>query len=644
MRFDYSSVTPESVRETVRVAIAECDALVEGVETARSHTWDTTMGPLDAIDAITTRAYGEGPFLSRAHPDADVRIAAQEAEQEITAWQSDLVFRGDLYESVRAFAATDEAAGLDGERARLLAFTLRDFRRAGHELDAERREELQAMRRRLAELGIAFQRNLDEDRSGLDLRTDEFDGLPETYVSALGDGAEAGTKHVSLDYPDYFPFMDLALDRDARRRLQFAYYTRVVAENRPILEEAVALRRRIAGVFGLDSWAAYAMEEKMAKHPGNVEAFFADLEPGLQAGAEPELADLRDALGHDDLQAWDQRHLHAAIKRERFGIDQMEVADYFPLDEVLAGLLAITGEVFGLAYRRLDDATTWHPDVTAWAIDDAATGTHLADFFLDLHPREAKYGHAAAFRLVAGHRADSGYVNPVTAILANFTKPTHDAPSLLKHEEVVTFFHEFGHVLHNSLGRTELVRFTGINTEWDFVEAPSQIMEHWCWDPDVLRRFARHHRTGEPIPEDLVERLVAARDLHQSLFWLRQVSFGQLDLRLHGTEDDSDLDRINRETSELSGLPFHEGTFYPAGFAHLFGYDAGYYGYLWSKVYGDDMFSRFAAEGVLSPEVGAAYRRAVLEPGGSRDAMDLLRDFLDREPNQDAFLANLGIG
>jgi thimet oligopeptidase len=644
MLFDYSSATPESVREVVRAAIGRCDTIIAGVETAPTRTWTTTMAPLDEVDAIATRAYGEGPFLSRAHPDAAVRAAAQEAEQELTAWQSDLVFRRDLYDAVLAFSTTEEAARLEGEPARLLAFTLRDFRRAGHELDAARREELQSMRRRLVELGIAFNRNIDEFHGGLDLQRDQLAGLPETFLTALADGAEPGSKHVSLDYPEYFPFMDLAHDRDARRRLQFAYFTKAVAENRPILEEAVALRRRIAGVFGLDSWASYAMEEKMAKEPANVERFFAELVPGLQQGAGPDLEDLRDALGTDDLQGWDQRYLHTAIKRERFGIDPMEVAAYFPLNEVVDGMLAITGEVFGLSYRQLDDAPTWHPDVSAWGIDDARTGETLASFYMDLHPREGKFGHAAAFRLVPGHRTESGYENPVTAILANFTKPTEDAPSLLKHDEVVTFFHEFGHVLHNSLGRTDLVRFTGFNTEWDFVEAPSQIMEHWCWDPDVLHRFARHHHTGESIPADLVEQLIAARDLHQSLFWLRQMSFGQLDMRLHGPDEEPDLERINRETSELSGFPFHEGTFYPAGFGHLFGYDAGYYGYLWSKVYGDDMFSRFASEGVLSPQVGADYRRAVLEPGGSRDAMDLLRDFLGREPNQDAFLANLGIG
>jgi Zn-dependent oligopeptidase len=384
------------------------------------------------------------------------------------------------------------------------------------------------------------------------------------------------------------------------------------------------------------------MEVKMAREPEVVEAFYAGLIPPLQSKADAELADLRGAAGFDDIRSWDFRYLHNTIRRERFGIDQTEVAAYFPLQQVLDGMFEITGEVLGLRYRQLTGVPVWHPDVTVWEIRDAGDDRPLATFYMDLFPREGKFGHAAAFDLITGREEPEGYIDPVTAIAANFTKPTAAAPSLLKHDEVVTLFHEFGHVLHNSLGHTRLGRFAGFNTEWDFVEAPSQIMEHWCWTPEVLRRFARHHRTGDPIPTEMVERLVAARDLHIALTMLRQVSFGLLDLGFHGP-DARDLDEVNRETTEITGFPHHPGTFYPAGFGHLFGYDAGYYGYLWSKVFGDDMFSRFEDGDVLSPAVGMRYRRSVLEPGGSRDADELLRDFLGREPNQDAFLRHIGI-
>jgi thimet oligopeptidase len=642
---DYTTITADEVRNVVAEAIALGEQIVADIVAADTRTWETTLAPLNELDDHIVRANGIGPFMARVHPDRDVRDVAQEAEERLSKWTSDLVFRRDLYEAVTAYAATDEAAALTGERARYLAFTERDFRRAGHALSDDERAEVQRHRTRLVELGVAFNRNIDEAEGWLDLTRDQLAGLPDDFVDRLEPGDEDGTHRVSIDYPDYYPFMDMAEDRELRRRLQFIFYNKAVEENEPILEEAVRLRHRIAGIFGLPSWARYGMEVKMAKGPEAVEEMYAGIVPGLTEKAGSELDDLASLLADGGRpQPWDHRYLHTRIKRERFGVDPLAVAAYFPLQQVLDGMFDITAEVFGLRYERIDDPQAWHPDVIAYDIRDAGSGDALATFYMDLFPREGKFGHAAAFDIVPAHAAADGYVLPVTAIVANFTKPSGPSPSLLRHDEVVTLFHEFGHVLHNSLGHTELVRFSGFNTEWDFVEAPSQIMEHWCWDADVLSRFARHHETGEPIPTDLVEQLVAARDLHIAITNLRQVTFGKLDLAFHGPGEEKDLRAIDRETTELGGFPFHEGTFYPAGFGHLFGYDAGYYGYLWSKVFGDDMFSRFEDEGVLSPEVGRDYREKVLAPGGSRDPMDLLRDFLGREPNQEAFLRFLGIG
>jgi Zn-dependent oligopeptidase len=642
--YDYTTVTPESVAAAVDQAIAAGDRLAESVAAVSgTRTWGDTMAPLDEIGAVVVAAYGIGPFMGRVHPDKRVRDTATEAEERLIKWQSDLTFRRDLYEAVEAYAATAEAMSLAGEEARFLAFTRRDFRRAGHVLGDTERAEVQRIRTRLVELGVAFTRNIDEYQDGLDLSPEQLAGLPEDYVERLAPGSEQGTRRVSLDYPDYYPFMDLAHDRDLRRLLQFKFYNKAAEVNTPLLAETIELRREMASIFGLPSWAQYAMEEKMAREPKAVDAFYRDLIPPLQSKADEELADLRSALGIDDLEGWDHRYGHTKIKRERFGVDPSEVAAYFPLEAVVEGMLEITGEVFGLEYRLIAAPDAWHPDVAAYEIRDRDTGDSLAVFYADLFPREGKFGHAAAFDLVPGRAIPDGYQNPVTAIVANLTKPTAETPSLLKHEEVVTLFHEFGHVLHNSLGHTRLVRFTGFNTEWDFVEAPSQIMEHWCWSPEVLRRFARHHKTGEPIPGDLVDQLTAARDLHIGLAMLRQVSFGSLDMAFHGPGDHRDLAAITRETWEIARFPHHEGTFYPASFGHLFGYDAGYYGYLWSRVFGDDMFSRFETEGILDPNLGREYRAKVLEPGGSKDADELLRDFLGREPNQQAFLRHLGI-
>ena len=425
---------------------------------------------------------------------------------------------------------------------------------------------------------------------------------------------------------------------------------RAAEANKGLLAEAVDLRDRMARLLGHATWAHYAMEVKMAEVPERVREFYDGLIPRLESKASTELQAMAEMLAVDHpgatLEPWDSTYLDNEQRRRDYGVDQNEVAAYFPLEGVVDGMFDLTGEVFGLSYRRLEDAAPWHADVALYEISDTETGSVIAYFYADLFPREGKYGHAAAFNIVYGRRRPDGdYERPVAAIVANFTKPGADSPSLLKHSEALTLFHEFGHILHFCLTTVDLHRFSGFDTEWDFVEAPSQIMEHWMWKPEVLGRFARHYRTGEPIPADLVERLVAARDLNVGTTTMRQVFLGELDLALHDAGEGKDLDAIYRDAYRLTGLPFHEGTFFPASFGHLMGgYDAGYYGYLWSKVYGDDMFSVFEAEGVTSPAVGRRYRTEILAAGGARDATEHLRAFLGREPNSEAFLRNLGLG
>jgi len=645
---DFRSLTPAAVAADVDETLAAADRLLAGATTDdTARTWETTMAPLDGIAGLLAECFGRTAFMGYVHPDPAVRTAGREAEERISKWSVALAFRPDVYAAVTAFAATSEAAALTGERARLLAFTLRDLRKAGHELPAEDRDRLEGWTRRLVELGIAFERGIAECGDRLVVRPEDLVGMPPEYVSSLEPGPGDGTLAITMAYPHVVPFLESSPRRDLREALSRLFNSRAAAENRPLLEEAVRIRRHIAALFGEASWAEHVLDDKMARTPAAVAAFYDGLVGPLTSLAREEVARMTALLtadtGDTTLQPYDWRYYETRIRTTELGMDPFAVAAYFPLDAVLRGLLDITGEVFGLDYRP-SDLPTWHPDVVAYAVHDRASGDHVADVLMDLFPREGKFSHAAAFPLVPGRRRPDGTtVRPVSAIVANVPKPRPEQPSLLPHDDVEMIFHEFGHVLHQTLARTELVRFAGTATEHDFVEAPSQIMEHWVWRPDVLARFARHHVTGEPVPAAVVERLTALKRLNVGLFTLRQISLGLLDLRLHGDEPVADLEQLLRETTAVGLLPFHEGTFFPASFGHLFGYDAGYYGYLWSEVYGDDMWSRFEAEGVTSPAVGADYRRTILEPGGSRDALDLLREFLGREPDQRAFLAELGL-
>ena len=646
---DYTTVTPADVTEITDAAIEQSDRLVAAVVGSRDdRTYANTMQPLDDLTVIMNDADGRGVFMARVHPDAEVRKLAVAAEEAMAKWGNDLVMRPDLAAAIKGYAESEDAANLDGLQARNVEFWLRDLRRAGHDLEEADRNELRKLRQRLIEVQVAYRSNLDEWDDGIDMTLEDLAGLAESYIERLAPGSEPGTYRVSMAYPDYIPFVEEAERRDLRQRLQFKFWNRAAEANMPLIEEGIELRRQIALLLGYNTWTEYSMEVKMADL-SSVDALYESIVPGLTVRGNGELATLQDLAAHDigeaAIQAWDWAYYHTEQRKRDYGIDQNEVADYFPLDGVIDGMFEITGHVFGLEYRRTKNAMAWHEDVGLYEIYNAGGDEPIAYFYFDLFPREGKYGHAACFDIMGRVRRRDGSVRPpVAAVVANFTKPGQDSPSLLKHDEALTLFHEFGHVLHFCLTEVDHPRFAGYDTEWDFVEAPSQIMENWMWEPEVLGRLARHHETGERIPDDLVKRMVHARDQNEGLTTLRQVYLGKFDLALHAGTEDLDVDQTYREAFAYSLLPFHEGTHFAASFGHLMGgYDAGYYGYQWARVYGDDMFSVFAEEGVLSPEVGRRYREEVLARGYSRDAIDHLRAFLGREPSADAYLEHLGL-
>ena len=652
--YDYTSVTAVSVAAEADAALQRANELVErAVAPTDDPTFAGTLGLLELAGGEIASGYGRSAFMAHVHPEEAVRDAGQAAEEAMNKWRVAILFRDDVYRAVVAFAATDEASALDGERRRLLEHWQRDLRRAGHELAPAERAELEQLRSRLVELEVAFQRNINEYKDWIEVDRDGLAGLPDDYVERLRPGDAPGTYRVTLDSPELLPFMEQAHDRALREELFRKSWNQAAAENRPLLSEAVELRRRIAALLGYATWADYAMEVRMAAGPQRVREFYADLVPPLEAAARQEVAELAELARSDGLtdglHPWDWLYYDARLSRERYRVDKEEIREYLPLDAVLEGMFGLTGEVFGLSYRRVEDARAWHPSVQLYEILDRESGELLARFYTDFFPRDGKYGHAAAFPLVIAHeRLDGSRAVPVNAIVSNFAPASGDRPSLVTHGphgEIETLWHEFGHILHMSLSQARYTRFSGAETEWDFVEAPSQIMEHWVWQPSVLARFARHYRTGEPIPSDLVERMERARWINVGLRATRQVFFGTMDLAIHAVEGSPDLDAAIRDAYAVTQLPYPEGTFMLGGFGHLMGgYDAGYYGYLWAEVIGDDMWSRFASEGITSPEVGMAYRRAVLEPNGARSGDELVAAFLGRPASKESYLALRGMG
>ncbi len=616
---------------------------------AGERTFANTMATLDeAMDALG-QVSGAYAFMSYVSSDDALRETAREWEAKLDKYMVGLGFREDLYAAIQEFAARPEATTLEGEAGRLLEFWQRDYRRNGFELPADEREEVRKLFDELVDLGTSFRNAIDDWDDGIELTREELGGLPKSYIEGLRTVEKDGQTlyRVTLEYPDLHPFMANAESSELRKELFFKDQRKGGEENVSRLEKAIAVRTEIAKRLGYPSWAAYVVETRMSKTPETVRGFLGELRKKVDPKAKLDRDELARASeqhrGTRDVEMWDWRFYNNQLLKTDYAVDDFEVAKYFPLDACLEGLFAVTQRLLGVRFEKVA-APVWHPDVEAFDVYEADGNEPVARFYMDLFPRPNTYGHAAAFTIRSGRqRPDGSYQRPVSAIVANFTKPGPDTPSLLRHSEVETLFHEFGHILHQVLTRATFSRFSGTATERDFVEAPSQMLEHWCWDREVLRSFSRHYETGEPLPDSLLDAMVAAKNLSSGVLTLRQMFFATLDFTLHSEGFDGDSTATVKALHPITGWPFPEGTHFQSGFGHLFGYDAGYYGYLWSQVFGDDMFTRFEATDPLDVATGHDYRAKVLARGGSVDGSQMVREFLGREPNQEAFLRGLGL-
>jgi len=648
-RYDYAAMTPATVTDATEAALAEAERLIAAVVSATGpRTYDTTIRPLGDAAAVVAAADGVGSSIGYVHPDAAVRDAANAAEERLQKWRSGLARRDDLAAAILAYADPDDAAAIDGSRRQSLDLWLRDIRRAGHGLAPDQRAEFADLRDRLADLSVAFGRNLGDWRDDMVLAAADLEGLPQSFVDRLPAGPEPGSRLLAAGYATTFAFIEQSPRRDLREIAVAKYYSRAAPLNAPILAEIVAGRRRAAAIVGSDSWSQFANEARMSGGRAEVMAFLEGLIGPLQSLAGVEQAAMLEQLraaGVDDvLRLSDWIYLHER-QRESVGVDFERLAEYFPVDGVLERMIDLLGEVFGVAIVPVPGASVWHPDVRVYRIDDATTGEHLSDVYLDLFGREGKRPGGWMQTLRMPDNTPGRPRRPaVIQLVLNFAAPTGRGPTLLRHDDVVGLIHEFGHVLEFGLARNDGAMISESWIELDFVEAPSQIMEHWAWSPTVIQRLGRHHRTGAPPPDDLVAGLREARQLNigtHTLFFF--IFRALLDQYLHGPEPVDAMDAYRRAFA-VTGFPFMEGTFQPASFDHITGnYDAGFYSYIWAQVFGDDMFSAFRDGGLLSAEVGARYRREVLEPSWGVPGRQRVENFLGRPPSDRAFLERLGI-
>ncbi|HEX7739642.1 MAG TPA: M3 family metallopeptidase [Marmoricola sp.] len=602
------------LRTRVRGNLDEAKRLVGEVKAADPD--QVLMRWNDAAMAVADAA-SVSSVLGAVHPEPAVRELAEESEVEASTFMTDVYLDPDVYAALSGATAADAAA------QRVLDLALREFRRSGVDRDEATRERVRELHRRVTEIDQAFGRSIREGRRTVRVPVAALDGLPEDFVAEHpADGA--GTVEISTDYTDTHPFAAMSTDDAARRTVMRSFLDLAWPENGQVLADLLAARHELATTLGYADWPSYDAEVKMIGSGPAIGTFIDSIAAASGEPGKVEIAALEETLGAP-IDLSNSRFAMERHRREHFDVDSTEVRRYFDFAKVRAGLLEVTGRLFGLSYEPVD-APSWHPDVASY--DVLVDGDLLGRIHLDLHPREGKYNHAAQFDLVPGVRDRQ---LPEGVLVCNFPR------GLMEHRDVVTLFHEFGHLMHHVLaGRHDWVRFSGVATEWDFVEAPSQMLEEWAWDAAVLRTFAIDG-DGNAIPEDLVERMRAAEEFGRAYLARTQMYYAAISYRFH-LERPADLTaRMQELAAQYSLVGPLDGTHFFCGFGHLGGYSSGYYTYMWSQTIAKDMFTAFDRDDLFAPGPATRYRDCVLVPGGSKDAADLVADFLGRPFNTDAF-------
>uniref|UniRef100_A0A671SWW1 Thimet oligopeptidase-like n=1 Tax=Sinocyclocheilus anshuiensis TaxID=1608454 RepID=A0A671SWW1_9TELE len=648
-------LTPEEIRNRTQ-------RLIQRIKQAYDSVDSVDIGKVCFENTLQVIADAKAEYAASRHvldfpqyvsPCKEVRLASTEADKRLSGFDVEVSMRADVFQ--RLIALQEKQSGdLLPESERFLGRLIKLGKRNGLHLSKDIQEEIKSISKQISELSIDFNQNLNEENTVLLFSQEDLVGLAESYVNGL-EKAEDGWYKVTLAYPHYFPLMKRCHVPETRRKMEMAFHSRCKDVNTAILEQLIELRARLAKLLGFSSHANYVLEMTVAKNSENVARFLGMSLLFLLVGEQERqyLLSLKRAdcerrgLAFDgQLHAWDMPYYMNQVEQVKFAVDKDKLIEYFPLEVVTEGLLNIYQDLLGLRFQRVEDALVWHDSVKLYSVLDSVTGEEIGQFYLDLHPREGKYGHAACFGLQPGCLGlDGNRRMPVAAMVANFTKPTSSWPSLLQHHEVETFFHEFGHVMHELCSQTRYAEFSGTQVETDFVEVPSQMLENWVWEKEPLRRMSRHYKDGSPIPDSLLDKLIASRVANTGLMNLRQIVLSKADQTLHTKDRADTAAEFAKHSEDILGIPATPGTNMTASFSHLAGgYDGQYYSYLWSEVYSMDIFfSRFKKEGILNPKVGREYRRVVLEAGGSVDGMDMLKAFLGREPCQDAFFQCKGL-
>jgi len=622
--------------------LAEAASAIDQLTSAKGpRTIENTLAPYDhAVERMNSAAYLSG-LIEQVHPDVAFRDRATEMVRKASAAQTALSLNHDVYQALSSVdvSKADPATRYYVERQLL------EFRLAGVDKDSATRDKLKKLNDELTQELVAFDRNISDDQKKVEV-TDpkQLEGLPQDYIDRHKPGPD-GKIYITTNYPDILPAMTFSKSDDLRRRLFLTFDTRAFPKNKEVLENMMKTRYEIATTLGYRSWADYSAADKMIRRGTNIADFIQKVDNAARPFGEREYSMLmaeqrKEQPNASAIDDYNVSHLNELVRRSQFDFDSQSVRPYLPFKEVRQGVLDTAATLFHVTFRQEPNVPSWDPTVETW--DVLESGKMIGRFYLDMHPRPGKYSHAEMVPVLDGVR---GKQLPEAILVCNFPNPTAEDPGLMDFDDLDTFFHEFGHLMHHILGgQQEWAGISGITTEGDFVEAPSQMLEEWMRSPQVLASFAKHYKTGQPIPAELVARMDRALAFGRGNWVMRQNSYTALSYDVYKSRPENvDLDATaiadEKRLTMFTPLP---GTHFYASFGHLGGYSSAYYTYLWDKVIAEDFFRQFDQENLLAGPTPMRYRRTVLEPGGSKSANDLVRNFLGREQNMQAFQKWMG--
>lgn len=635
----------ERAREAINDIIALDDA---------ERNFNNTALAFDRIAALSELPVTMSAIeiVEYVHPNQAMREAAHKAQIAMREFIVDTISNNhDVYQSFKAYTLQKKEQ-LRPDQEYFLQETMADFKRAGLDLTTGKLEQVKTLHKALAALGMQFETNIATDNKTVTVTREGLAGLDEDFIKTLS-RTEIGEYILGTDYPTYFYVIENADDAETRKNFFIAMNNRGYPDNERILKDIIAKRDELAQLIGFSSYAHLDLDSEMAKNPKVVEKFLQTLYAKASKKADEEYTIFKQHLPKSvqlttegKLHPWDVAYVKNLYKKQYLAVDEKRISEYFPMEHTIKGLLAIYEKFFQLRFEQIPATNLWHQDVQLIAVRSALDDTLLGYLLLDLYPRPNKYNHACHATIVSAIIDEHGKPLPeVSLVIANFPKSTADKPSLLKRDDVRTFFHEFGHAMHGLLGRTHLASQSGTSVKRDFVEMPSQMLEEWLWDKEILKMVSSHYKTGEQLPDDLIENIKKLKHFDSGDWTQRQIYLASFALALFGPGADKNPHALQEhyyQTLRPHVLFWPEDHMY-ASFGHLTGYAARYYGYLWSKVFALDLFSYIKEHGLLSPEVGRRYVQAVIGKGGSRDPNVLLKDFLGRAPNDQAFLVDLGL-